>query len=199
MPAYHSAFNADTSVRQIGNMAVLPISTKVRGPAPIASDPSQPDIIEESLDLFRANCLFRNFEIKGPADRLLIYLILFISECLTKLAPTPTRPSPGYQDAVKQLSTLAVDSFALPGDAGFPLNSMYHAPASRADADALRSYLTQTRQELALRLADRLYAPEPHIGADGQPTGQTGARANKPSKWWMSFQKRRFMGRTLGA
>ena len=34
--AYHSAFNADPSVRQIGNMAVLPISTKIRGPAPIA-------------------------------------------------------------------------------------------------------------------------------------------------------------------
>jgi hypothetical protein len=74
----------------------------------------------------------------GPADRLMIYLILFISECLTKLAPTPGRPSPGYQDAVKQLSTLAVDNFALPGDAGFPLNSLYHPPASKADAGESR-------------------------------------------------------------
>lgn len=32
---------------------------------PPLADPSQPDIIEEALDLFRANCLFRNFEIKG--------------------------------------------------------------------------------------------------------------------------------------
>ncbi|KAI9636240.1 actin-related protein 2/3 complex subunit 3 [Dioszegia hungarica] len=199
MPAYHSSYNDDPSVRQVGNTAILPISTKVRGPAPIASDPSQPDIIEEALDLFRANCLFRNFEIKGPADRLLIYLILFISECLTKLAPTPGRPSPGYQEATKVLQTLAVDSFALPGDAGFPLNSLYHAPGSRPDADALRSYLTQTRTELALRLADRLYPPEQTMGPDGQPTGQTGARAAKPSKWWMSFQKRRFMGRSLGS
>lgn len=31
------------------------------------ADPSQPDIIEEALDLFRANCLFRNFEIKGTS------------------------------------------------------------------------------------------------------------------------------------
>lgn len=75
-------------------MAVLPISTKIRGPAPIActspsrlfpllveveglrkvlddadardvADPNTPDVIEEALDLFRANCLFRNFEIKG--------------------------------------------------------------------------------------------------------------------------------------
>jgi actin related protein 2/3 complex subunit 3 len=70
----------------------------------------------------------------GPADRLMIYLILFISECLTKLAPAAGRPSPSYQEATKQLSTLAVDSFALPGDAGFPLNSLYHPPASKLDA-----------------------------------------------------------------
>ncbi|KAL7419322.1 subunit of the Arp2/3 complex [Cryptotrichosporon argae] len=199
MPAYHSAFNDDPSVRQVGNTAVLPIHTKLRGPAPLAADPNEADIIDEALDLFRANCLFRNFEIKGPADRLLIYLILFISECLTKVAPAPGRPSPSFQDAGKALATLAVDHFALPGDAGFPLNSMYHAPASRQDADALRSYLTQTRSELALRLVDRLYPAEHVLGPDGQPTGQLGPRAAKPSKWWMSFQKRRFMGRSLAA
>ena len=49
--------------------------------------------------------------------------------------------------------------------------------------DYLRSYLTQVRQELAARLIEKLYA-------DG--TG-------KPSKWWMAFQKRRFMNRSLGS
>lgn len=48
--------------------------------------------------------------------------------------------------------------------------------------DYLRQYLTQVRQELAARLVEKLYA-------DG--TG-------KPNKWWMSFQKRRFMNRSLG-
>ena len=72
----------------------------------------------------------------------MIYLILFISECLTKLAATPGKPSPGYQDATKQLSTLSVDNFALPGDAGFPLNSLYHPPASKADAgESLSPYV----------------------------------------------------------
>ncbi|RSH79776.1 subunit of the Arp2/3 complex [Apiotrichum porosum] len=199
MPAYHSAFN-DEPVQQAGNTAMLPFNhTKARGNAPQAADPSQPDIIEEALDLFRANCLFRNFEIKGPADRTLIYLILFISDCLTKIAPAPGRPSPGHVEAQKRLQTLSVDSFALPGDAGFPLNSMYHAPASRHEADQLRSYLTHARTETALRLVDRLYPQEQLLGADGQPTGQLGARAAQPSKWWMSFQKRRFMGCSLSA
>ena len=48
--------------------------------------------------------------------------------------------------------------------------------------DYLRQYLVQVRQELSARLVEKLYA-------DG--TG-------KPSKWWMSFQKRRFMNRSLG-
>ncbi len=96
-----------------------------------------------------------------------------------------------------------MDNFALPGDATFPLNAHYAPPANRNEAgdlqafhpptgwyltgnyflEYLRQYLTQVRQELAARLTERLYA-------DG--TG-------KPSKWWMSFQKRRFMNRSLGS
>lgn len=45
--------------------------------------------------------------------------------------------------------------------------------------DLLRQYLTQLRQELANRLVERVYA-------DG-----------KPSKWWMCFQKRKFMNKSL--
>ncbi|TDL29819.1 ARP2/3 complex 21 kDa subunit [Rickenella mellea] len=180
MPAYHSSFNEDPETRLVGNMSVLPIRTKIRGPAPTA-DPSTADILDETLDLFRANSLFRNFEIKGPADRLLIVLILFISDCLAKIGSM--RSPPAQIEASKTLNTLAVDNFPLPGDATFPLNSHYATPGSRADAEYLRQYLTQARQELAARLVERLYA-------DG--TG-------KPSKWWMSFQKRRFMNRSLGS
>ncbi|KAK0482082.1 actin-related protein ARPC3 [Armillaria luteobubalina] len=180
MPAYHSSFNEDPDIRQVGNMAVLPIKTKIRGPAQIA-DPEQPDIIDETLDLFRANSLFRNFEIKGPADRTLIVFILYVSDCLAKIGSARTPPT--QIEASKQLNTLSVDSFPIPGDANFVLNAHYAAPGSRADADYLRQYLIQVRQELAARLVAILYA-------DG--TG-------KPSKWWMSFQKRRFMNRSLGA
>lgn len=49
------------------------------------ADSEREDIIQESLELFRANCLFRNFEIKGSGDRLLIYLILFIGDCLSRI------------------------------------------------------------------------------------------------------------------
>ncbi|KAJ3484122.1 hypothetical protein NLI96_g5863 [Meripilus lineatus] len=178
MPAYHSVLNEEPDIRQVGNMSVLPIRTRIRGPAPVA-DPNAADIIDETLDLFRANSLFRNFEIKGPADRLLIVLILFISDCLTKIGSA--RITPSQIEAGKMLNTLSVDNFPIPGDAGFILNAHYAPPGNRADADYLRQYLTQARQELAARLVEKLYA-------DG--TG-------KPNKWWMSFQKRRFMSRSL--
>jgi actin related protein 2/3 complex subunit 3 len=48
------------------------------------------DCVDEILSLFRANVLFRNFEIKGPADRMLIYGILFVSECVSKVKPAMT-------------------------------------------------------------------------------------------------------------
>ncbi|KAJ7786311.1 actin-related protein 2/3 complex subunit 3 [Mycena metata] len=152
MPAYHSSFNEEPDVRLAGNMAILPIKTKIRGPAPIAQ----------------------------AEDRTLIVLILYVSDCLAKIGTARTVPT--QIEASKSLNTLSVDNFPIPGDANFALNAHYAAPSSRQDSDYLRQYLVQVRQELAARLVERLYA-------DG--TG-------KPSKWWMSFQKRRFMNRSLG-
>jgi hypothetical protein len=96
------------------------------------ANPNEADIIDETLDLFRANSLFRNFEIKGAADRLLIVLILFVSDCLAKIAAAKTVPA--KIEAGKLLNTLAVDNFPLPGDVGFALNAHYAAPANRVDA-----------------------------------------------------------------
>ena len=135
-----------------------------------AVDPSRPDIVDEAIDLFRANSLFRNFEIKGGADRALIYLILFISDCLTRIAASP---SWSQNEALKHLSSHAVDAFALPGDAHFPLSTLYSVPSSRADADTLRQYLTQARQEVVLRLLDKMYVDD------------------VPSRWWLAFSKRK--------
>jgi actin related protein 2/3 complex, subunit 3 len=90
------------------------------------------------MDLFRANSLFRNFEIKGPADRTLIVLILFVSDCLAKIGAA--RAVPTQIEASKSLNTLSVDSFPIPGDANFPLNAHYAAPTSRMDAGAEVTY-----------------------------------------------------------
>lgn len=64
----------------------------------------------------------------GPADRVLIYLILFIRECIVK-----AQRSPNATEARKTLNTFALSNFSIPGDSKFPLNNLYPAPASRAD------------------------------------------------------------------
>ncbi|KAL4939831.1 hypothetical protein BDV06DRAFT_198024 [Aspergillus oleicola] len=188
MPAYHSIFLEDRDVPVIGNFPVLPLRTRTRGPAytlpmlPPGSDTIdvQPDnesydCVDEILSLFRANVLFRNFEINGPADRMLIYGTLFITECLGKVKPAMT-----VREAEKALNNVALDNFAIPGDASFPLNQAFESPRDRQDAETLRAYLSQVRQEVAIRLLARLYP------------GGVG-----PSKFWLSFTKRKFMGKSF--
>lgn len=173
----------------LGNFPLLPLRTRTRGPAyalpalPAGSDlldvdpeSESYDILDESLSLFRANVFFRNFEIQGPADRHLIYCILFLSQCLTTV-----KPNQDAKSAEKALINLALEHFSLPGEPGFPLNQAYEGPRDRQDAETQRQYLSQVRQELAQRLHARLYA-------DG-----TGV----PNKFWMSFAKRKFMGKNL--
>jgi actin related protein 2/3 complex subunit 3 len=62
---------------------------------------------------------------------------------------------------------------------------MFNPPSSRQEAETLRQYLMQVRQELAIRLLARIFD-------DGN-----GGQADKPSKWWLSFSKRKFMGKSL--
>ncbi|KAJ4857719.1 actin-related protein 2/3 complex subunit 3 [Trichoderma afarasin] len=192
MPAYNSDFNSDPNPpRLIGNFPLLPLRTKTRGPAYVLPFPSPPlpahespeiesesyDILDEVLRLFRANTFFRNFEIKGPADRLLVYGIWFVSDCLQKI-----KPNASARDAAKEVNNLALDlNFAIPGDPGFPLNQMYEPPRDRQDAEQLKLYMAQVRQELASRLLARVYEED----------------ESKPSKWWLSFTKRKFMNKSL--
>lgn len=159
----------------VGNIVLLPLNTKFRGPAYPAN--SDYDIIDECLDLFRANSFFKNFEIKTPADRVLIYGILFINECLSHL-----RSTTNYNEAVKISTNVALDNFVLPGSSGFPLNAVYSVPLQDHNAmELLRTYIQQFRQELAMRLLDRLYRDS----------------KERPSKFWLAFTRRKFMNKSL--
>ena len=64
---------------------------------------------------------------KGPADRVLIYLTLYISACLLKME----KQSKGNAD--KALYQLAIENFALPGDKNFALGGIVTNPANRSD------------------------------------------------------------------
>jgi len=133
------------------------------------------DIIDEALRLFKANILFHNFEVKGFADRLLIYITLYISACLGKLV----HKSKGEADKI--LYSFAIENFAMPGDKTFALGGLCSAPANRNDAETLKAYLTQIRQETYVRFLDLVYA----------------SNDREPDKWWICFAKRKFLNKTL--
>ncbi|GMM28176.1 Arc18 protein [Martiniozyma asiatica (nom. inval.)] len=176
MPAYNSTFLAEETPqsRVIGNMAILPIRSQYKGPS--FGQTLDYDIIDEVIDLFRANTFFKNFEIKGAADRTLIYGILFVSQCLNSINLSSSK-----NDAIRTLTNLALDNFDIPGDVGFPLNSLYQAPREKSESTLLRQYIQQFRQELAMRLIERLYQDD----------------ISKPSKFWLAFNRKKFMNKSL--
>ncbi|TGZ72595.1 hypothetical protein CRM22_001992 [Opisthorchis felineus] len=175
MTSYHSQFVQAPST--VGNMALLPLRTKFRGPAPAMPD-LEKDIIDEALYLFKSLIFLRQYEIKSEADRVLVYLVLYTLDCLKKIQKCSNKIV-----ATKELASLALARFDIPGDPGFPreLNNLYAKPKNQSESDAMRNYITQLRQELGSRLVELVYP------GDNCP----------PSKWWTCFSKRRFLDQTL--
>ena len=151
MPSYHSLYNGP-GFQDLCGIPVLPLKTKVRGPAPCVepASPEEEDVVDEALRLFRANLLFRNFELLGGGDRLLVYLTLFIHLCLK-------RAKPAKADGQRELATLASGNHLAPGDAAWPLGQVIPAPKSAEDLENLKAYLKQLRDCVATRLVERIY------------------------------------------
>ncbi|XP_046386614.1 actin-related protein 2/3 complex subunit 3 [Ischnura elegans] len=172
MPAYHSTL-LDHS-QAVGNMALLPVKTQFRGPAPPFS--GDMDIIDEALYYFKANVFFRTYEIKSESDRVLIYITLYITECLKRLQKCSNK-----NQGLNEMYTLAISKFDIPGEPGFPLNSVYAKPSTPVESDLMRAYLQQVRQETGVRVCEKVFSSE-----DG-----------KPSKWWLCFARKKFMDKSL--
>lgn len=188
MPGYHSVYNDSKDVYLLGNMALLPFTTQFGGPAQqygsLSPDTKQ-DIIDECLLYYRANCLFKNFDIQGPADRLLLYGELFIGDCLAKIAAQQSR-AVDSKSANSMLQQFALDCNTIPGSTNFPLNAIYQIPENRQDQELMKQYLAQFRQELAHRLLSNHLYP-------------VNSQTKTASKWWLGFHRRRFMGKSLVA
>ena len=164
-------------------MAKLPIprsKVPIVEPSNASELPEFVSIVDEALYLFRANIFFKNFEIKGPADRTLLYALLFLQECLGKVALASNK---SRKEIEKNLVVAASGTnFPIPGDSNFNLSAIFPSPANHSEAESLKKYLVDLRLELAQGILDRLYSPE---------------NSETPSKWWMSLSKRKFMNKSL--
>jgi actin related protein 2/3 complex subunit 3 len=175
MPAYHSKKNDESNEIACG-CAICPLRTELKGPAPkLEASPAGEDIIDEVLLYFRANVMFRNFEVRGGADKTLIYLTLHAVQCLVRCEKIEDKAS-----ALRELRDLSKQKpFAIPGEANFPVGALFAPPANKVEGDLWRAYFKQAREELAIRICDKLFA-------DGSK-----------DKWWQSFSKKKFMGKEL--
>lgn len=126
MQAYHSQIK--DYQQSVANMAILPIRTQFRGPAPTAANIEQ-DIIDEAIYYFKANIFFRTYEVKSEVDRVLIYITLYIPECLKKLQRCANK-----NQGMQEMYTLSISRFDIPGEPGFPLNSVYAKPQTPQEA-----------------------------------------------------------------
>jgi len=180
MPPFRAVVpQSDLNLKSLGNVAVLPLrqTTKwtERGPAPVTQEE---DIVDQSLDLFKANILFKQFEMETDVDRVLVYVTLYTIECLKRLQKCANK-----EQGMKEMYTTALESFHLPGEPGFPLNSFYTRPKS-GETEELKKYFTQLRQETGVRLVTRVF--DPALAPEGGP-----------SKWWTCFAKRKFLNVSL--
>lgn len=115
MPSYHSKLISEKSV---GNIALLPFRTKFRGPIQSYSvanggtegTESALDIVDEALFYFKPNVFFKTYEIQSNSDRVLIYLTLYIIECLKRLQRLNSK-----EGAFQEMHALAISRFDIPG------------------------------------------------------------------------------------
>eukprot|EP00058_Branchiostoma_floridae_P010377 XP_002595865.1 hypothetical protein BRAFLDRAFT_84233 [Branchiostoma floridae] len=178
MPAYHSSLQSTLS---LGNMALVPLRTQFKGPAPKTGES---DIIDEAMHFFKANVFFKNYEIKSEADRTLIYVTLYISECLKKLQKCTSK-----NNGQKEMHTLALGKWPIPGEAGFPLNALYGKPKDRQEEDVAAQSATR-HDRGTFHIVFLAFQPL-SMNSD--------LNCYQLNKWWMCFVKRKFMDKSLSA
>eukprot|EP01064_Diplonema_japonicum_P034587 TRINITY_DN721_c3_g2_i2.p1 TRINITY_DN721_c3_g2~~TRINITY_DN721_c3_g2_i2.p1 ORF type:complete len:184 (+),score=39.73 TRINITY_DN721_c3_g2_i2:257-808(+) len=170
---YHSQYNGQKA-KELCGCGIYPLRTKVQGPADIADGD---DILDEVLFNFKANMLFQQYNVKGSGDRTLLYLTLYVHQVL-RLLKDKTQ-----DDAKKTFLEMKTKSFEHPGDKGFPLSGFLSAPANSEEADDWKSYMKQCREELWIRVVEKIYV---------RPT-----ESGTPDKFWTMFCKRKFLGKVL--
>eukprot|EP01012_Entosiphon_sulcatum_P020974 TRINITY_DN257_c0_g1_i1.p1 TRINITY_DN257_c0_g1~~TRINITY_DN257_c0_g1_i1.p1 ORF type:complete len:178 (-),score=59.31 TRINITY_DN257_c0_g1_i1:416-949(-) len=173
---YHSEQSVE-GCQVLCGCAVTPLRTKVKGPAPRLEDPEARDILDEVLHYFKANMLYRTFDVRGPADRTLIYMTLYVHHCLKKVVKQDK------DKAAKTLYSLAQEHTLAPGDGGFILPGFIPSAADAKEAEAWRQFIKQLKEEVGQRLVEKLYEfPEEDKTAN---------------KFWIAYTKKKFLGKSF--
>lgn len=156
---------------QVCGVPVLPLApgSVADGPCTVMTGADFKDIVGEGIEFFRFLILLKNnFDIHSPADKILMYLVLWIQKLLTVASSTPLVSHEGLHDV---LAAAAKKETALPGDSDFPLNMLFSPPSGDRERSLIASYLLQLRLETSNRLVDKIWD----------------ADQLRVSKWWTQY------------
>lgn len=98
--------------------------------------PDKIDIVDEAITFFRANVFFKNFDIKSPADKLLIYLTFYINVALKRLEGCRT-----LAVGTKAIINLGLEKVPVPGEPGFPFPGLFSVPRSQDEAGIISCHI----------------------------------------------------------
>jgi actin related protein 2/3 complex subunit 3 len=176
MPSYHSVWNKnEPEVKYCG----IPVFDFKRDKTPsldysklkVPINQIELDIIDEAIIYFRANVLFKNFSIDGDADKLIVYITVFIQKCLEK-AGLNTEPNTAKVNMRKLIDGCEY----IPNTENF-----FNVLVDKKDNEIsnLQKYLKEIRKEVVSRLIYILY-DNPQTSID--------------RKFWLALGKKKFMG-----
>ncbi|WMV14025.1 hypothetical protein MTR67_007410, partial [Solanum verrucosum] len=130
---YHSSFVDEEGVSKACGCPLLPLKSHINEPDSDAEqEDATSDIVDEAITFFRANIFFKNFDYKSSADKLLIYLTLYINLALKRLEGSRT-----LAEGKKSIINLGLEKIVIPGEAGFPFPGLFASPKSQQDAGKL--------------------------------------------------------------
>lgn len=106
--------------------------------------PNRMDIVEEAIYYFRANVFLSKFEIRNELDRLLVYLTLYILECLKQI----NRSCVTKKQAQLTMINFSKNNIWNPTELNDRLNNsvlnfIYKIPADSAESSKLFLYLNK--------------------------------------------------------
>lgn len=177
MPAYHSVFNEKKDVQTFMGIPAFYFKenktpTLDNSKLKVKLDQIELDIIDEAIIYFRSNVLFKNFSIDGDADKLLVYITVFIQKCLEKAN------NPDQKKAKENMRKLVTSCEYVPDVENF-FNILCDLKKKKAELGDLQRYLKNVRKETCERLIYILFDDEKY---------------KMDYKFWVSLGKRKFMG-----
>ena len=165
------------AIQYVCGAPILPLRFSPQdGPCPAVTDEAFHDIISEAISMFRILILLKGrFDIDTPADKILIYVALWIHKCL-QIAVADKNDK---HTTEKYLLFCAQTDLALPKDEDFPLNQLFSAPKDAQERELCQRYFKELRVQAVKRFMGLMF----------DDYGM--------SKWWAQYAEYQFMNRAI--